>query len=132
MLLDTHVLLWLMKGDPLLGPDSRETLEAATDVLVSAASVWEIAIKADLGRLEVPDDLVEQVTRSGLLHLAVTTEHTWAIRQVTGLPHRDPFDRLLVAQAGVLDVPMMTADRALLEARPTWDGRAVRLLDARL
>ncbi len=126
MLLDTHVLLWLLTDDPSLGAGARSAVAGAGAVHVSAASVWEIAIKAGLGKLEVPDDLLQRVQASGLSTLAVTQAHTWATRSVPGLPHRDPFDRLLVAQAQVERLTLLTADRVLLAA-----DLPVTVLDAR-
>lgn len=130
MLLDTHVLIWLLEGDERLGVEARASMARVTDVHVSAASLWEIAIKVELGRLQAPDDLPDVVQRAGLQHLSVTAEHAWSVQQVAGLPHRDPFDRLLVAQAAVEGLTLLTADRALLAASARLQP-AVRLLDAR-
>ena len=128
MLLDTRVLLWLLADDPRLGVGTRRALASAIQVLVSTASLWEIAIKVERGKLTVPDDLPERVRSSGLGWLPVSPEHAWAVRSVTGLPHRDPFDHMLIAQAGCASLIMVTADRALLGAAAS---PAVRLLDAR-
>lgn len=128
MLLDTHVLLWILTDDTALGQRTRTLLSSSTAVHVSAASTWEIAIKADLGKLEVPDDLLGRVAAAGLQLLPVTYEHAWATRDVSGLPHRDPFDRLLVAQARLERLPLLTADRALLGADLAPD---VAVVDAR-
>ena len=130
MLLDTHVLIWLLEGDERLGVEARAAMARAPDVHVSAASLWEIAIKVELGRLQAPDDLPEVVRRAGLQRLPVTGEHAWSVQGVAGLPHRDPFDRLLVAQASVEGLSLVTADRALLGASAQLQP-AVRLLDAR-
>lgn len=127
MLLDTHVLLWLLTDDARLGPRARDRIASAVAVQVSAASLWEIAVKSGLGRLQVPDRLPELVEEAGLHWLAVTPAHVWAVREVTGLPHRDPFDRLLAAQAGWERMPLLTADRVLLAA----EIPDVVMLDAR-
>lgn len=116
MLLDTHVVLWLLTDDRRLGASARERIEDATAVHVSTGALWEIAIKNELGRLEVPDHLPELIERSGLHWLPVATEHAWGIRDTTGLPHRDPFDRLFATQARIEGLPLLTADRALLGA----------------
>lgn len=116
MLLDTHVLLWLLTDDDSFGPLARSRVSSAAAVQVSAASLWEIAIKAELGKLGVPADLVDRVGAAGVRVLPVSAAHAWASREVTGLPHRDPFDRLLVAQAATEGLPLVTADRALLGA----------------
>ena len=127
MLLDTHVLVWLLEGDERLGAGARDALVQAHAVHVSAASLWEVAIKVELGRMQAPDDLPGLVSRSGLQHLPVTGEHAWAVRGVE-LPHRDPFDRLLLAQASVEGLPLVTADRAILGADLP---PGVRVVDAR-
>ncbi|UAL30632.1 type II toxin-antitoxin system VapC family toxin [Nocardioides rotundus] len=126
MLLDTHVVLWLLEDDPRLGPEARASLTEAIAVHVSAASLWEIAIKQSVGKLTVPDDLPARVEAAGLRWLPLGADHVWATRTVEGLPHRNPFDRLLVAQALVEGLPLLTADRALLGAPLEAD-----LLDAR-
>lgn len=81
------------------------------EVLVSTASLWEIAIKAALGKLDVPDDFPAQVEQLGFHPLSVTADHAWLVRR---LPHhhRDPFDRLLIAQAQIERLPIVTADTA--------------------
>jgi PIN domain nuclease of toxin-antitoxin system len=98
-----------------LGPEPTAAIEAENaEVLVSVASFWEIAIKAALGKLEAPDDLPERAERLGFELLPVTVEHAW---QVRSLPHHhgDPFDRLLIAQASVERVPIVTADLAFAD-----------------
>ncbi len=128
VLLDTHVVLWLLADDPRLGPRARGRIDAGTQRLVSTASLWEIAIKAELGRLVVPDDLPARISDAGLTWLDVRPEAAWAVRDVRGMPHRDPFDRMLVAQAHVADVPLLTADEQILAATPEPD---VVRIDAR-
>ncbi len=128
MLLDTHVLLWLLTDDQAFGPVARGAVAASTAVHVSSASIWEIAIKAELGKLDVPDDLVDRVDEAGVRIIPITHRHAWATRQISGLPHRDPFDRLLVAQAATEQIALLTADRALLGADITPE---LTVLDAR-
>jgi PIN domain nuclease of toxin-antitoxin system len=99
LLVDTHALLWWLTDDAALPAAARDLIaDPATDPLVSVASLWEIAIKRSLGKLRAPDDLPEQVTAAGFGWLAIAPEHAW---RVGDLPfhHRDPFDRILVAQA---------------------------------
>ena len=110
LLVDSHVLLWHVRDDPRLRPVPTAAIEAEdTQVFVSTASLWEIAIKSTLGKLEAPDDLPEQVEELGFDLLPVTAEHAWAVRTLP--PRRnDPFDRLLVAQAQVERLPVVTAD----------------------
>jgi PIN domain nuclease of toxin-antitoxin system len=113
-LLDTHAFLWWIGDDPRLSERAREVLsDGDNDLVFSAASGWEIAIKARLGRLHVPGDLntylVRQLTENYTSVLPVHLSH--ALR-VHALPdhHRDPFDRLLVAQAIVEEIPLLSAD----------------------
>jgi PIN domain nuclease of toxin-antitoxin system len=113
VLLDTHIFLWL-QTDPARLRGRRSIVEdRANTLLLSAASAWEIAIKYALGRLDLPDPPADYVPeRLRLLDgETVPIEHRHALA-VAELPllHRDPFDRVLIAQARLLDVPIMTAD----------------------
>lgn len=116
LLLDTHILLWALAEPERLDADTRAVLEdAGNDVLFSAASLWEIAIKAGLGRpdFRVDPDLVLRAARgTAFIELPV---HAEAAALVARLPayHRDPFDRLLIAQAMAETVPFYTADPLL-------------------
>lgn len=112
LLLDTHVLLWALAGERRLSVRTRRAIEAADQVMVSAAAVWEIAIKQALGKLRIDGDVALEAQRSGYLPLAVTVEHASAVGR---LPqhHRDPFDRMLVAQALVEGLTLVTADPRL-------------------
>lgn len=117
LLLDTHVLLWLLDDNPQLGVDARERITASAAVYVSAASTWELAIKAAIGKLTLPDDLNDAIDQSALRDLPVTRRHTLA-SDLTALPHKDPFDALLVAQVKVERLTLLTADQKLLTALP--------------
>lgn len=113
LLVDTHAVLWWLADDDSLSAGARAALaDRGNELLVSAASVWEIAIKRALGKLEAPDDLVETISDEGFVFLAVTPTHAW---RVATLPrhHHDPFDRLLAAQALVEGIAVMTADPQL-------------------
>jgi PIN domain nuclease of toxin-antitoxin system len=110
LLVDTHALLWWLSDDPGLSAAAREALaEPTNDVLVSTASIWEIAIKRALGKLSAPDDLPAHIEAQGFGWLAVNPEHAWHVRELPPL-HRDPFDRLLVAQSLVEKMPIISAD----------------------
>jgi PIN domain nuclease of toxin-antitoxin system len=116
VLLDTHVFLWLLSEPERLGDRVDEVEDARTELLFSAASSWEIAIKHGLGRLALPESPQRYVpARMRVLGvIGIPVDHTHALA-VSGLPpiHRDPFDRLLVAQAQALDVPLWTADETV-------------------
>jgi PIN domain nuclease of toxin-antitoxin system len=116
-LLDTHVWLWMLSDPDRIRPDLAAELRAnQTRLLLSAASSWEIAIKWAVGRLSLPEPpatyVPSRMQRTNVEPLAVTHSHAL---QVATLPrhHRDPFDRLLIAQAQLEGVPIMTVDRAL-------------------
>ena len=111
-LVDTHALLWWLDDDRALPAAARALIaDPSNEVLVSAASVWEVAIKRAKGKLRVPDDLLEVVAEKGFIYLAVTPWHAWRVAQ---LPrhHNDPFDRLLAAQALSEGIPIVTGDPA--------------------
>lgn len=113
VILDTHVFLWLQTEPERLGKQLPIIEDRRTELLLSVASSWEIAIKSGLGRLSLPDPVEryvpERLRALGARSLPIEQAHALA---VAGLPplHRDPFDRLLVAQARTLKVPIMTAD----------------------
>jgi PIN domain nuclease of toxin-antitoxin system len=112
LLLDTHVLLWLLRGSRLHA-DARDAIrDPSNDVLLSAASVWEISIKAELGRLALPEKWFDQVQQQSIDLLPITAQHALAVR---ALPphHRDPFDRMLVAQARTERLVLVTRDPQL-------------------
>lgn len=114
LLLDSQTLLWLLDDNPRLGPAARTTISSARGVYVSAATVWELTIKAMLGKLSVPAPLPAVLSAQGLLLLSITAEHAEAIRDYPDLTRHDPFDRLLVAQADQAGLRLLTADRVLL------------------
>jgi len=114
LLVDTHVLLWWFMRSDRLKKKIRETLaEPSNDVFVSAASTWEIAIKAAFGRLTLPGEpgqyLPDRIRRAGITELPITPAHTYG---VLALPahHADPFDRLLIAQAQHEGLTIVTSD----------------------
>lgn len=112
ILLDTHLLLWALADPARLPPTARRLIDQS-EVFVSAASIWEISIKAALGKLTAdPREVVASLGPAGFLPLAITGEHA---ARVAGLPpiHRDPFDRLLVAQAIVEPMRLLTTDAVL-------------------
>ena len=112
LLLDTHILLWGLANDVQLSKRARSAILDANKVYVSAASAWEIAIKAALGKLRAPDDLESQMASAGFLELPISIAHASAAGKLPRL-HPDPFDRLLVAQAQIESLTLLTNDRAL-------------------
>ena len=112
ILLDTHVLVWWARDDPRLGGDARDAIRTATHAGVSIVTAWEIAIKRSLGKLEAPADLVDVLLGAGAAPAPITLAHAATVER---LPHhhRDPFDRLLVAQAIVEQAAIVTADPEL-------------------
>jgi PIN domain nuclease of toxin-antitoxin system len=127
-LLDTHTLLWWREGSRKLGTRARQTLERdAAVVYVSAASAWELAIKSRIGRLTLAGPLhqwlPEVLERGQFAPLAVTLEHAAAVASLAD-HHPDPFDRLLVAQAQLEGLTIITADAV-------FDHYEVQVLDAR-
>lgn len=111
MLIDTHILLWILSDDPRLTPKARKTLQGATDVYVSVASIWEIAIKRGLGKIDVDvEELRSSIALSGINEIPVTSEHVLGLLDLEPI-HKDPFDRLIVAVAKTEPMKLMTADR---------------------
>jgi PIN domain nuclease of toxin-antitoxin system len=116
-LLDTHGLLWFLAGDPRLSGPARAVIEdASQEVLVSMATLWEIAIKQSLGKLRLARPFEEMIPLqpevNGFAILDIRIEHLSLVRRLE-FHHRDPFDRLLVAQALAEDIPILSQDRAL-------------------
>jgi PIN domain nuclease of toxin-antitoxin system len=113
-LLDTHVFLWWITDDPRLSPRARRIIaDGRNRIFLSAASGWEIAIKARLGRLELPDDLerfiLNQLAVNAIDVLPVQMSHALHVYKLPD-HHRDPFDRLLIAQAQLEKLRILTAD----------------------
>ena len=109
LLLDTHVVLWQLSGVQRLGVRASETIASAAELTFSVVSFAEIGVKAAIGKLAVPDDLYAHVVKSGLRVLGLSADHGLAVASLP-LHHRDPFDRLLVAQARHEGLTLVTAD----------------------
>ena len=111
LLLDTHAFLWAIDNDPRLSPKAREVIINGNNVVfVSAATAWEISIKKGIGKLQVPNgDYLEELKVHRFTALDITTEHALAVEN---LPphHKDPFDRILVAQAQLENLTLVTRD----------------------
>jgi PIN domain nuclease of toxin-antitoxin system len=113
LLVDAHALLWWLSDDDQLDPDAARSLaDPANEAVVSAATVWEIEVKRVAGRLEAPDDLLGALETSAIDTLAFTAVDAAAAARLP-FHHKDPFDRMLVAQALRLDAAVVSRDRAL-------------------
>ncbi len=109
LLLDTHIVLWHLSGQRELSARARDAIEAADDLLFSAASYAEVGVKAAVGKLDVPADLQARIADSGVRTLGLSPTHSLAVSELP-VHHRDPFDRLIIAQAMVERLTVMTAD----------------------
>ncbi|MFI7068447.1 type II toxin-antitoxin system VapC family toxin [Kribbella sp. NPDC050124] len=109
LLLDTHVLLWWLRDTADLSDDLKERIDTEFEVYVSSVSVWELSIKKASGKLKLPVDLSGWIRRSGLSELPISLTHA---ELAGGLPriHRDPFDRMLIAQALAERLTLVTRD----------------------
>lgn len=113
LLLDTHVFLWCIKNDRRFSKKARTKVLNASEVYISSASIWEIAIKIKLKKLDADiNELVEAIAESGFLELPITTQHAAAIHHLSDI-HRDPFDRILIAQSISEPLTFLTADATL-------------------
>ncbi len=114
LLLDTHVFLWAVENNPNLSPAARAAIQDGGNVVyVSAATAWEIAIKRAIGKLKTPEgDYLEELNLHRFSPLNITTEHALAVE---ALPphHKDPFDRMLIAQAQEEHLTIITRDQRL-------------------
>ena len=118
LLLDTHVVLWWMEDSAELSDEVKALLDTEPSVHVSAVSPWEIAVKQSLGKLDGPDDLAERVRDSQFTPLPITAGHGVRAGRLP-VHHRDPFDRLLVAQAQIEGMTLVTRDKWI----PQYDVR---------
>lgn len=112
LLLDSHVVLWWLEDNNSLGSECRTLIERADEAFVSVVTPWELGIKRSLGKLSMPDGLVEVLSSDGFQSLSITAAHA---ELAPALPahHRDPFDRMLVAQAQLETLVLVTADDVL-------------------
>ena len=122
LLLDTHVVLWQLSGERDISAPARSAISEAEDLLLSVVSFAEIGSKASAGKLEVPDDLQGRIADSGVRTLGLSPAHGLAVAQLPA-HHRDPFDRLIIAQAMVERLTVVTAD-------PRFQSYGIRVLEA--
>lgn len=112
LLLDTHVVLWQLGGERQLGPTAKATIAAAEELVFSVVSFAEIGVKAGVGKLVVPSDLDAHVANAGIRVLGLSAAHGLAVAELP-LHHRDPFDRLLIAQTIEAGYTLMSADERM-------------------
>jgi PIN domain nuclease of toxin-antitoxin system len=118
LLLDTHTFLWWVEDSPRLPKRFRAVIAGPTnDVFVSAATVWEIAIKRRTGRLVFSGSIVEEISAQGFQSMAIALDHAEAAEHLP-LLHRDPFDRMLVAQAMAEGMILLTVDAKIMKYAP--------------
>lgn len=113
LLLDTHVYLWWLQDHPKLSKEGRTKIVDASEVYVSSASIWEASIKAGIGKLEVDvNQLVSEIANSGFQELPIAAKHAAMVMRLPDI-HRDPFDRILIAQALCEPLRFLTVDDIL-------------------
>lgn len=113
ILLDTHIFLWSIQNSRKLSKTARSKIEEAQEVYVSSASIWEISIKISLKKIQVNiDELIEAIENSGFTELPISTRHAATVSQLKEI-HKDPFDRMLIAQAIAEPLIFLTADTLL-------------------
>ena len=113
ILLDTHVLIWALENNPTLSDDARSSIIHAENlVFVSSVSVWEIGIKKHLGKLEVPGNLQEEIRLHRFTPLSINYDHAELASKLPNI-HKDPFDRMLIAQAIVEKLTLVTRDELI-------------------
>ncbi len=115
ILLDTHVLIWALENNPTLSDAAREAIVTATHmVFVSSVSIWEMSIKKSLGKLETPDNLQEEIQLHRFTPLPITCDHAELAGKLPDI-HKDPFDRMLIAQATIEKFKLVTRDELIAQ-----------------
>jgi PIN domain nuclease of toxin-antitoxin system len=120
LLLDTHIVLWQLGGERDLAESATTAILSAQSLHVSVVSFAEIGVKVSVGKLDVPDGILDHILGAGLKVLALSPEHGLAVARLP-MHHRDPFDRLLVTQAQAEDLTIVTADERIMR----YDVRCV-------
>ena len=114
ILIDTHVLIWALENNPTLSGDARKSIILARNmVFVSSVSIWEISIKKKLGKLEVPDNLQEEIKLHRFTPLHISYDHAELAGSLPQI-HKDPFDRMLIAQAITEKLTLVTRDERIV------------------
>jgi len=117
VLLDTHILIWALENNPSLSKKARDVITTGANmVFVSSASVWEISIKKSTGKLIVPDNLLEELAAHRFSLLNISAEHAQLAGELPMI-HKDPFDRMLVAQAKIEKLTLISNDPMIAQYR---------------
>lgn len=115
ILLDTHVLIWALENNPTLSKAAVNCIvDGCNTVFISAVTVWEIGIKRNMGKLQVPGNLLEEMSRHRFIPLPITLEHAQLAGNLPDI-HKDPFDRMLVAQAMLEKLTLVTRDKLIVD-----------------
>ena len=115
LLLDTHVLIWALENNSTLSKDARDAIiKGENRVFISSVSVWEISIKKALGKLKAPDNLTEEIKLHRFTPLNMNFEHAQLAGELPDI-HKDPFDRMLIAQAIIEKLTLVTRDSLFVE-----------------
>lgn len=114
LLLDSQTVLWAMDDSPRLGLQARQRIESSSAVHVSVATIWELTIKSMLGKLKIPADFAAQTEAAGFELLEIAADHAEGLRDFPELMRHDPFDRLIISQAYLHRLTLLTADGVLL------------------
>jgi len=113
LLLDTHVLIWALENNPTLSDPARKAIvDGGNPVFVSAVSVWEISVKQAMGKLRVPDNLIEEIRIHRFTPLEINLQHAELAGRLPAI-HKDPFDRMLIAQSILEKLYIVTRDQVM-------------------
>lgn len=114
-LLDTHIMLWWLSDPERIAPEAQQIIaERSNHIYISSASFWELAIKESIGRIKIPNTLLETLDKEGFKSLEITAADALAVSDLPFI-HKDPFDRMLVTQAKRYDCTLITHDKTLQE-----------------
>lgn len=122
LLLDTHTLIWALENNPTLSKRARSAIiEGENLVFISAVSIWEISIKKAMGKLKTPDNLLEEIELHRFTQLNINFDHAQLAGKLPNI-HKDPFDRMLIAQATIEKLTLVTRDEII----PQYNVKLIR------